>query len=57
MFLPISISAISIDKISNAVPESNPLSNTVFEIESGFCTFNHRWQPKHVGKYMDWLSK
>ena len=36
IFLPISISAISIDKISKAVPESNPLFNTTFEIESGF---------------------
>ena len=32
----ISTSAISIDKISNAVPESNPLLKTVLEILSGF---------------------
>jgi hypothetical protein len=36
IFFPISISAISIDKISKAVPLSNPLFNTTFEIESGF---------------------
>ena len=36
MLRPTSISAISIDSISNAVPESNPLLNTVFEIISGF---------------------
>ena len=29
-------SAISIDKISKAVPLSNPLANTTLEIESGF---------------------
>ena len=36
MFLPISTSAISIDRISKAVPESRPLLKTVCEIESGF---------------------
>ena len=38
MFFPISTSAISIDKISNAVPLSNPRANTTFEIESGFSS-------------------
>ena len=36
MFLPMSISAISIDRISKAVPASNPLRSTSLEIESGF---------------------
>ena len=36
MFFPTSISAISIDKISNAVPLFKPFSSTVLEIESGF---------------------
>lgn len=36
MFLPTSTSAISIERISKAVPESSPLSKTVLEIESGF---------------------
>ena len=36
MFLPISMSAISIDKISKAVPASKPLRSTSLEIESGF---------------------
>ena len=36
MFLPMSMSAISIDNISNAVPASSPLANTVLEIISGF---------------------
>ena len=38
MFLPMSTSAISIDRISNAVPESNPLLKTVCEIISGFSS-------------------
>ena len=38
MFLPISTSAMSIDRISNAVPESRPLLNTVCEILSGFSS-------------------
>ena len=38
MFLPISISAISIDRISNAVPASNPFSRTVREMKSGFSS-------------------
>ena len=36
MFLPMSISAISIDRISKAVPASKPLRSTSLEIESGF---------------------
>ena len=36
MFLPTSMSAISIERISNAVPASSPLSSTTREIESGF---------------------
>jgi len=36
MFVPTSTSAISIERISNAVPASNPLANTTFEILSGF---------------------
>lgn len=36
MFLLISTSAISIDKISKAVPESKPLLKTVLEMLSGF---------------------
>ena len=38
MLRPTSTSAISIDKISNAVPASRPLFNTVCEIESGFSS-------------------
>ena len=38
MFLPISMSAISIDKISKAVPASKPLRSTSLEIESGFSS-------------------
>ena len=34
--MPISISAISIESISKAVPESSPLSRTNLDIESGF---------------------
>ena len=36
MFLPISISAISMERISKAVPASSPLRSTNFEMESGF---------------------
>ncbi len=36
MFFPISISAISIERISKAVPESKPLAKTTLEIVSGF---------------------
>ncbi len=38
MFLPTSTSAMSIERISNAVPESRPLASTVFEIASGFSS-------------------
>ena len=38
MFFPMSISAISIESISNAVPASSPLANTVLEIISGFSS-------------------
>ena len=38
MFFPTSISAISIERISKAVPLFRPLSNTVFDIESGFSS-------------------
>ena len=36
MFLPTSISAISIERISKAVPLFSPFSSTVLDIESGF---------------------
>jgi len=36
IFFPTSISAISIESISKAVPLLRPFSNTVLEIESGF---------------------
>ena len=36
MFLPTSISAISLERISNAVPLFSPFSSTVLDIESGF---------------------
>ncbi len=36
MFLPTSTSAISIERISNAVPASSPLLSTIREILSGF---------------------
>ena len=36
MFFPTSTSAMSIERISKAVPESSPLARTVFEIASGF---------------------
>jgi len=36
MFLPTSTSAISIDNISKAVPESKPLLSTVLDMLSGF---------------------
>ena len=36
MFLPMSISAISMERISNAVPESSPFFNTSLDMESGF---------------------
>ena len=35
IFLPMSISAISIERISKAVPASRPLASTTLEIESG----------------------
>ena len=38
IFLPISTSAISIDRISNAVPLSRPFARTVLEIRSGFSS-------------------
>jgi len=38
IFLPMSMSAISIERISNAVPESSPFSRTTLEMESGFSS-------------------
>ena len=38
MFLPTSISAISMERISKAVPESSPLLRTRFEMSSGFSS-------------------
>ncbi len=38
MFLPTSTSAMSIDRISNAVPASSPFARTVFEMLSGFSS-------------------
>jgi len=38
IFLPTSISAISIERISKAVPESRPLPRTSFEMLSGFSS-------------------
>jgi hypothetical protein len=36
MFLPTSTSAMSMERISNAVPASSPFARTVLEIRSGF---------------------
>ena len=36
IFFPISISAMSMDRISKAVPASRPLARTTLEIDSGF---------------------
>ena len=38
MFRPMSTSAMSMERISNAVPASNPFDNTSFEISSGFSS-------------------
>ena len=40
IFLPTSTSAISMDRISYAVPASNPFLKIVWEIESGFSKTN-----------------
>ena len=38
MLSPTSTSAMSIERISNAVPESRPRSSTTFEMRSGFSS-------------------
>jgi len=38
MFLPTSTSAMSMERISKAVPASSPFASTVLEIRSGFSS-------------------
>ena len=38
MFFPTSTSAMSMERISNAVPESSPFASTVLEMLSGFSS-------------------